>query len=597
MKRAIIINRNAATTPRLLRHLLILLALQVSAGKSFSQCTQAVMATYIAPGTVWNTPQTISGLQVVSAGVTLTISSTTISFNPGSGITVEPGGRLEITSSVLNPVSLNDWLGLTAQGNASLSQNALNQGWISIAGTTITGACIALQAENGGVIQATDCYIDNFQSCAILMQNYLSPSLDDDIGYFKRCQVYRTINSPSNGCIQLKGVYGIKLTACTLENRIGTFGPYGLNAVNATFYMEADDPCITSLNTGCTVCQGSKNYFVKFDKAISLSNASPGPNFPAINNERIIISNVVFENNIHSIYNVQLFSTSKYKLITQYCEFTSYNYGFPESDVAHIESNFDLVVNNNKFSTGNPWVVNVWVYNPLHDGVNYNIINNDFANGIKDPSSISNAIIMEEHQAVASLNIQCNNFRMPYTYDMELEFDHVSQLSHSAGSSEDNIFNTASDFNIWSANSLNYHFYGGGNPLFNPVHVNASVTTTANATSSTCTYSCIETAPGGDDHLPRGPLGPASASRNIEPDEVHLMIVPNPSSSVFTITGSGQARLESISIVDSKGAHVKSFKNVNPGTNLDIRDLPGGIYMVMVETASDSKTLRLLILK
>ena len=477
----------------------------------FSQCNPPIFTSDITVNTTWDLAYTggtgsmiCAGMVHVNPGITLTITGITVNFNTGSGITADIGGHLNISFSNLQAnmgAGATDWIGLIAEGNPIANQTALNQGKITLTTVNITEACTAITARNGGIVNATDCYIYRFITQGILMENYLSPTKIDDQSTFVRCSIIR-LNTNVMQNVFLDNVYGVKFIACDFLNNAagGITFPTGILAKNATFSLEAEGPCIINLNTNCQTCQGKGNSFKRFGRAIFIFDNAVNT---TVLNKSILISDVLFDQNYTSVLNNLSHSNGQsYRLVIKNCTFTSTNFGYNEVDIFSLESNFNLEIMDNIFSTNNESIRNIWVLNNSYNGVNYSIARNSFINGFKNNSLYQAiGIELEDFKVLESLTIKCNQFLLPYENDIYLDVA-VSQLSYPIVSSQDNTFNSLSDFNIYSKHNLDYYF-STVNPDFNPVLRTPNVNRIWTLPPNDCIINCVETSGGsGDDQLP-----------------------------------------------------------------------------------------------
>ena len=131
-----------------------------------AQCYSGLPIVYgtIFKNTTWNTNVHAVGTITIPNNVTLTINST-VQFDYGSSIIVEPGAKLIINNGLLTNACSEKWNGVTVMGNPSLPINQQNQGYVQITGGgTIENAVCAISVQGGGIVETNNAIFTNNQA-------------------------------------------------------------------------------------------------------------------------------------------------------------------------------------------------------------------------------------------------------------------------------------------------------------------------------------------------------------------------------------------------------------------------------------------------
>ena len=175
-------------------------------------------------------------------GSTLTITST-IKFNEGCKIIVEPGARLIINGGTLTSTCPGFWGGIEVMGNPDLPQYPIsNQGYVHIFNNgKIEKANPGIYSTNGGIVVASDAsFINNKRS--VIMENY--PGWNHST--FTRCKFELTNHEGLSGNQYFIGaelVHPLRISGCTFENKISVdsmlypYRGYGILSLDADIHV------------------------------------------------------------------------------------------------------------------------------------------------------------------------------------------------------------------------------------------------------------------------------------------------------------------------------------------------------------------------
>jgi hypothetical protein len=235
----------------------------------------------------WDYDRVVTSNIVVPNGTTLTIKNCTINFSANTGVTIEPGGKVNILNAKLTNACRNFWKGIQVVGNSTLPQTATNQGTLTLANnSSIEYALCAISTARNGDIATTGAIIsasnstfkNNRRAVEYLKYNSFNASgnLLNNVGSFNQCNfiIDNDYSLADYLChISIWDVRGIKFLGCSFSTtKVFPFDNeknIGIRSIDAGFYV--DRVCLGN----SLPCQKYKNSsFEQLNKAIYATKIS-----------------------------------------------------------------------------------------------------------------------------------------------------------------------------------------------------------------------------------------------------------------------------------------------------------------------------------
>ncbi len=251
----------------------------------------------------WGGDRVISGEVVIDNGQTLTITGN-VYLSRGTGIVINPGGKLIIDGGHLTNYCGSEWSGIFVVGNDQLQQTPANQGVLQIinngkisnARHAITNAKYGTGGNwfewgtSGGIIYSKEAVFENNYRDVQLVgyHSYIGNTEIDYQARFIECEFSRTPQyelSTMQPHVTMSDVVGVRFEGCSFTNTINTTPD--INSGKAIY----------SLNSTYTVNSraGAPAEFKGYYWAIDSRDMCRG-------DKTIKILNTSFENNKRAIY-------------------------------------------------------------------------------------------------------------------------------------------------------------------------------------------------------------------------------------------------------------------------------------------------------
>lgn len=180
----------------------------------------------------WNMNRYVSGDITVPSGITLAISASTIKFDPGVKIIIQPGGFLQINNSTLTTGCTDGlWGGIQAIGVFGGTQDFFTQSRVIITNSTIENAYRGIvtgdeisHLNNGGIVWATSSTFKNCRVGIAFLPNSAYTSKVPSSSYVNNCYFLcddALLDGSGLGMlhgVSMQGVYDIGFAGNTFIN-------------------------------------------------------------------------------------------------------------------------------------------------------------------------------------------------------------------------------------------------------------------------------------------------------------------------------------------------------------------------------------------
>jgi len=251
--------------------------------------------------TTWSTPQYFATDVVVTSGVTLTVSSTTISFSAGKRLIIDRNAKLVSTNSTFTNTCETMWQGIEVWGTKTQDQPTISsvinestetpgsypsssgdQGVLILKGSTIENAITGIKLGtdvgsetnildyDGGIVYASNShFINNQRDVEFLQYSYKS------ISRFKKCNfttanILKDTERPLKPHVTMWDVHSVQFINNTFENTASTsIYPTGSRGVG--IHSEYADYKVKGFCDpyGIITCtSGDYSYFNDLDRGI-----------------------------------------------------------------------------------------------------------------------------------------------------------------------------------------------------------------------------------------------------------------------------------------------------------------------------------------
>jgi hypothetical protein len=426
----------------------------------------------------WDYPRRIDGTLIIAAGAKLTVTSS-IGFEFGSKITVEPGGELDVIGGHLKRDCDNDdyWLGIEVKGVSSASQFSSGiQGRVHLTNAIVEDAKIGVSLfrrqtyqQGGGILYAIDSDFINCQK-GVAIANYDntlpgSSTPTRNLSYIRDCTF--TINDDFFFAYGGEHIHLDRVTRVNIKDNTLTD--------ERTIYASSDE-----LQNG--IWSSNATYFLKNNTiermryGVKAENIKSGRTFRATENK--------FENNFFgiSVRAVDNFETTDNEFIVGGFAGPTTEFDEPDrhtgmlvdqSSGFFIEDNDFLITSSSPIASETVGLAikntNVGVAGDLNSDAN-EIFRNTFdglhranvANGQNaDPSPASGGGLRyfcnQNNTVVANSPNYCTDF----TVDGNISTVQRAFNGDAAGNTFtlDNSCNPVSDFDNINGNFINYHYF------------------------------------------------------------------------------------------------------------------------------------------
>jgi hypothetical protein len=545
----------------------------------------------------------------VDSGKVMTVTGT-LHCAPSARIIVRPGGKLVVDGGTLTTAcDAEMWPGITVLGHPDKRQIAQNQGSMELRnGAVIEHArCgITLGADEddtlhtGGILSATDA---SFCNCAraINFRPYaysLGPiCCQSNRSSCTRCTFvvdssnrFSQNNATFNEHILLQDVLSVKFYGCSLFN-IGLGGNSqncGIRALGATFGLL--DDCLPS-DPNCPNALARRSLVSGFFQGVRVAGEAKVGGTSVIN--------TVFRNNNYGAWFQDCLPVT-----IRRCRFQLDSLPFAFSrpgvfgvylsgcDGAEFQADTFIRTNNPSSPISRGIYANdnnlgdVIVYHNLFENLRYGI----YANGNNGDSTMG-------------LHFACNEFLFN-NYGIYIPSSStVAMRQKYRGYAAANTFTGITNYGIYNAGPQNINYYNGSVGL-DPSLIYGSVTQHYGAPSSGCFFSWETINPIVDPEPIKTEGDSTADTPNMDPPKAFSLgggsagtgledvsIFPNPNNGQFTIH-SPQFTIYRIQLYDVYGKLLRTV-NVNANmTEVDVRELCAGVYVLRVETDSGAVVKR-----
>lgn len=186
----------------------------------------------LAANETWDMNRYVSGDITVPSGITLAISASTIKFDPGVKIIIQPGGFLQINNSILTTGCTDGlWGGIQAIGVFGGTQDFFTQSRVIITNSTIENAYRGIvtgdeisHLNNGGIVWATSSTFKNCRVGIAFLPNSAYTSKVPSSSYVNNCYFLcddALLDGSGLGMlhgVSMQGVYDIGFAGNTFIN-------------------------------------------------------------------------------------------------------------------------------------------------------------------------------------------------------------------------------------------------------------------------------------------------------------------------------------------------------------------------------------------
>jgi hypothetical protein len=566
----------------------------------------------------------------INPGISLTIIGSVLDMNSGKSITLGLGSKLSAENTTFQATGLgsNTWSGIRATGGSSTEQYTTfpdpktknstaawqgvlntNQTLVSFTNVKVINATIGVESLTGAIIQTrggeflncgTGVKVNTYQSATEHKVNacYFQGTdfrWDDDYDNLTGSFAPSTLKG-----IWLNNVRTINIGGCTFENANNTKfcineRGTGIYADNSAFTAEEEgdrfcvDPICDTNNDYAINCLPGINNPCQFNQlwqGIEFVGPSSGHNFAKMvsrfndftdNYISVECSNAqslgLYEND---------FSTDRSTLNNLFthvgCAIANEYYaGNTLIDVKTAESE-QLRILDNEFSSNSQYVVHLFINESYSIGNTSLIKENAFKSTVTGYDDFDNVIGIQLANDNRNLNIVCNDFEHQ---GIDIYCTTTNKLSNQpldgAVVGNDPSSNLSNRYHIRNdGNTFQYDVVNGGLLLI--ANYDGTNTVLPNANGSTprnCVITCND----------------AVVGIERQKNEGTITVYPNPTSTSFSFLSQNIKLngLMNIKIVDLNGItkYEGSF-NANKSEQIDISELPSGLYFVFVYSEQEN---------
>ncbi len=550
-----------------------------------AQCTTLPGTITLPIGTTnWNVAAFRQQNVIVPSGATLNITAIQ-NMTPGVSITVQPNGKVNLsTGGELRACNLV-WTGVIVNGNAGLSQTAANQGVFNMSGNSIIrNAGLGIKVNSGGILTTKVArFIDNKVDVEFLPYSIATPpAVTNNLSSFYETQfLWTQFYSGTTSFlhhVKLVEVFLVHFAGCTFDNTYsGNLDPdirgVGILSNNASMYCHRLN---TTTSGGCQYYTSTKTKFSNFRTAIRANSTS---------NTLSRYSRVwqcEFINNDHDIeldkevqWRIEQNSFDYYEPNALFTPGQTSFISINENNIGVYPASVKMSIYANTFTSWNTIITDFIYINKTYSELV--IKKNTFNNTL--PVNIGLAYGLKANDNNSGLKLTCNTYSGYYDRTLVFAGTNPTAIGSSTLASG-NVFPTCAFalYNIFNFGSPITYYYGTGAGQ-NPGTCNVGSLTLVNLTGSGQQNACSNdpcTAP------------PRLAQSDIDKEEkMNVTLFPNPTLSVLHISSSTSLSNPQLKIVDVMGKVVSVNSTIeNDGLKIDVQHLPNGIYFY--EISSDN---------